>query len=336
MGESYQLMRQWRILQLLSARRYGMTVKELADEGEVHTRTILRDLNLLKTVGFPIHESVGSHGRKHWKINSEVGIAQLQFTLEEAAALYLGRQFLEAFAGTLFWKGSQSAFQKMRAALSDQTIEYLEKLAATVHLSTLQHVDYSDRAELIDELMMAAEERRLTVITYQSLRSTEPVTFYDIHPYAIVFHKGALYLIAWSLQHKQIRTFKIDRISEVEVQSGLMKFKRPQDFQSEEFLANSFGIFSKDDPPSTVRVRFSKDVVRILNEKKFHPSQELVPQSDGSVIAAYSLSTFEEFRSWLLSFGRHARVIEPEELIEQIRDEVGVLSQMYLNSVSNK
>ncbi len=336
MGESFQLMRQWRILQLLSARRYGMTVKELADEGEVHTRTILRDLNLLKTVGFPIHESVSSHGRKHWKINSEVGIAQLQFTLEEAAALYLGRQFLEAFAGTLFWKGSQSAFQKMRAALSDQTIEYLEKLAATVHLSALQHVDYSDRVELIDDLMMAAEERRLTVITYQSLRSTEPVTLYDLHPYAIVFHKGALYLIAWSLQHKQIRTFKIDRISEVEVQSGLMKFKRPANFRPEEFLAHSFGIFSNDDPPCTVRVRFSKAVVRILNEKKFHPSQELVSQSDGSVIAAYTLSTFEEFRSWILSFGRHARVLEPEELIEQIREEVEAMNQMYQNSVTNR
>lgn len=335
MAESLQLMRQWRILQGLSARRYGMTVKELADEGEVTTRTILRDLNLLKAVGFPIRESVGAHGRKHWRINAEVGIAQLQFTLEEAAALYLGRQFLEAFAGTLFWQGAQSAYGKIRIALSDQTIDYLEKLASTVHLHALQYVDYTNRAELIDNLMMAAEECRVTVITYQSLRSTEPVTLYDIHPYAIVFHKGALYLIAKSLQHKQVRTFKVDRISEVEVQSGLMKFKRPQDFDPQSFLEHSFGIFSSNAPPRPVRVHFPQVVVRILQEKQFHPSQKLFEQADGSVIAEFTLSTFEEFRSWLLSFGPQARVLEPEDLVTQIRADIEAMGQLYQESLIN-
>jgi hypothetical protein len=42
----------------------------------------------------------------------------------------LGRQFLEPLAGTLFFSGAQSAFQKIRAHFGDAALRHLEKLAA--------------------------------------------------------------------------------------------------------------------------------------------------------------------------------------------------------------
>jgi len=101
MAESAQLMRQWRILQTLSHRKHGVTLQELSQETEVSSRTIARDLTVLKTVGFPVSEVTSAHSKKQWKITGNVGIAQLQFTLEETAALYLGRQFLELMAHSL-------------------------------------------------------------------------------------------------------------------------------------------------------------------------------------------------------------------------------------------
>jgi len=329
MAESGQLMRQWRILQMLSRRRQGVPLRELADETGVQTRTILRDLNVLRTAGFPLAEHVKDRGKKFWYLSQEAGVGQLQFTLEEAAALYLGRQYLEAFAGTLFWKGAQSGFEKIRSVLGDATILHLEKLAQAMHLTSICQVDYSTRAQMIDELMIGIEDCKLTAITYQSLRSTEPVTHYDVHPYAMVFHKGALYLIAWSVEHNAIRTFKIDRISEAEVKGGLMKFERPRNFDPSRYLEHSFGIFTDDRPPQMVRVRFSPAVKRILSEKKFHPSQELRPQPDGGVVACFKLASFEEFRSFVLSFGRHARVIEPRELAEDLQKEILEMQKLY-------
>lgn len=329
MVESAQLMRQWRILQILSHRKQGATLRELAEETEVSNRTISRDITLLKTVGFPLMEVISDHGRKQWKIAREGGITRLHFTLEETAALYLGRQFLELMAGTLFWQGSHSAYQKIKSALSEPAVRFLQKLASSVHLTNHHIVNYAERAELIDQLMLAIEDHRLTVITYQSLRSTEPVTLYDIHPYALIFHKGALYLIAWSLDHDAIRTFKIDRVSEVDVQPNLMTFQRPNNFHPAKYLEHSFGIFTEERDPQTIRIRFSPKVVRILHEKKFHSSQQLSNQKDGSVIAEYQLTGFEEIRSWLLSFGRHARVLEPKELVEMIREELDLMIDTY-------
>ncbi len=336
MSESSQLTRQWRLLQMLSSRIYGVTLQEMVDETEVSSRTLLRDLSLLKSVGFPLTEQKRDRGKKFWSLADDCGIAQLHFTLEEAAALYLGRQFLEVFAGTFFWNGSQQAYRKIRSALSKHVIDYLDKLASSVHLTQTQIVDYSSRAQLIDDLMVAIEDCKITVLTYQSMQSTEPVTYYDIHPYALVFHKGSLYLIAWSTDHKSIRTFKIDRISDVEVQSGLMKFQVPSDFDTSKFLENSFGIFGDQQEPQTVRVLFSAQVVRLLEEKSFHPSQKLTRQKDGSVIAEYLLSSFEEFSSFILSFGQHAVVLEPAEFVKNIQEEIAAMTDCYENRTAKK
>ncbi|WP_339674692.1 WYL domain-containing protein, partial [uncultured Gimesia sp.] len=92
---------------------------------------------------------------------------------------------------------------------------------------------------------------------------------------------------------------------------------------------HSFGIFAEERAPQTIRIRFSPPVVRILQEKKFHSSQRLSYKNDGSVIAEYQLTGFEEIRSWLLSFGRHARVLEPTDLVEMIRDELDLMINVY-------
>ena len=98
MADSVQLLRQWTVLRTLAARRHGATLRELADESGVSEKTITRDLNLLRRLAFPISERVSDHGRKHWVMTDAGGLPSLSFTLEEAAALYLGRQCLERLA----------------------------------------------------------------------------------------------------------------------------------------------------------------------------------------------------------------------------------------------
>jgi proteasome accessory factor B len=285
---------------------------------------------MLAQVGFPLVETLGEHRVKRWKIDRETGLTQLSFTLDEATALYLGRQFLEPLAGTLFHTGARGAFQKIRATLGDAALRHLEKLAAGFYCAQQGWTDYSSKAELIDQLAIAIEERRLTVITYQSLRTTEPVTLYDVYPYALVFHRSALYLIAWSLDHDQIRTFKTDRLSAVEVHG--LQFPAPKDFSPERHLEHSFGIFEGKGEPTCVRVAFRAKVVRILEERRFHHSQKLTPHPDGSVIAEFSISTFEEFLSWVMSFGAEAEVLEPISLRKQLAEMLQAVSARYTQS----
>jgi proteasome accessory factor B len=306
------------------------TVKSLVEQSGASEKTVRRDLLLLKKVGYPLTESTNERGQKQWRLAGPVNMPVLNFTLEEAAALYLGRQFLEPLAGTFFFNGANSAFAKIRACFGDAVLRHLEKLAVGFYSKTHGLSDYSTKGELIDDLVRAIEDRRLTVITYQSLRSTEPVTHYDIHPYGLAWHKHALYLIAWSCDHQAIRTFKVDRISSAA--TAALQFQRPRDFDLAEYLAGSFGIFQGDGETQTVHIRFSSTVARVLHERVFHPSQHVQQEPSGSLLVTYQLSTFEELLSWLLSFGQHAEVLEPQELREKVVKMLEESLEVYRNS----
>ncbi len=91
-----------------------------------------------------------------------------------------------------------------------EALKYIDRFAAIFHQTTVGASDYSEKADLIDTLMRAIEERRVTFITYQSLQATEPVT-YDIHPFGLTYHRGSLYLVGHAPEHDSIRHWKVDR-----------------------------------------------------------------------------------------------------------------------------
>ena len=172
MAELSPLARQWKLLQTLSARQRGATVRELSDEMEVVDKTIRRDLLFLTRTGFPLAETVGEYGRKSWKLDTGPGIASLKFNLTEILSLYLARRFLEPLAGTNVWIGAQSAFKKIRATLGEGAVEYLDKLAHVFQQTPLAAGDYSQHAELIERLLIAIEDRKIAWVVYHSDRKS--------------------------------------------------------------------------------------------------------------------------------------------------------------------
>jgi len=323
-GES-PLLRQWILLRTLGARPGGVTVKELMQELVVSEKTVRRDLETFRKVGFPLHEQVGAHGRKTWRVQPTGDPPGLSFTFDEAVALYLGRRLLEPLAGTVFWDAAQRAFRKIRATLGSEALNYVDRFAALFHQTMIGVSDYSKKAELVDQLLIGIEDRRAVFITYRSLRSTEPVT-YDVYPYGLIHHRGSLYLVGWAPEHEEIRHWKIDRMNDAELTE--FRFPRPEDFDLHEHMAKSFGVFH-DQGDVHVKVRFSPEVARYVQEKKWHASQKLTPQKDGSLIAEFDLDGTEEIQRWLLSFGRHAEVAEPKELRDELTEELRTLLSQY-------
>jgi proteasome accessory factor B len=181
--------------------------------------------------------------------------------------------------------------------------------------------DYSQKADLIDDLMVAIEDRRAVFITYQSLRATEPVT-YDIYPYGLTYHRGSLYLVGHAPQHDEIRHWKVDRIEDAKLEE--LRFNRPDGFDLQQHFANSFGVFHGDGAVH-VKVRFSPTVARYVQESTWHASQKLTKHKDGSLLAEFDLGDTEEIMRWILSFGRHAVVLEPEALRMAILGELAEL-----------
>ena len=108
MAEQAALRRQWLLLKTLSARRHGVTLKDLAAEMQVSEKTIRRDLETFMAAGFPITETLGEFGRKQWHLDTDKFQPDMAFTFDEALAFYLGRHLLEPLAGTPIWEAANA------------------------------------------------------------------------------------------------------------------------------------------------------------------------------------------------------------------------------------
>lgn len=325
MSDKSPLVRQWILLRSLASRRYGVTVKELAQTMGVSEKTIRRDLDLFVQAGFPLEETVGERGKKRWKLSGDLTEKGLPITYDEAIALHLARCLMEPLAGTMFWTAAQRAFAKIRSIFNDSAWKYVEKMAHSFYQTRTGVCDYAKKAELIDQIMIGIEDRRAIELQYCSLKSSEPST-YEVYPYGLTYHRGALYLVGLLVELGEVRHWKVNRIEGIELTDH--SFDIPEDFSLQEHLAGSFGIY-QGDGDYHVRILFSPVVARYVSEASWHASQKLHPQRDGSLIAEFDLDSLEEIQRWLLSFGKHAEVLEPEELREKMTEEIREMMLIY-------
>lgn len=323
MTDTPGLLRHLLLLQMLSVSRRGVTLREMAEETGTSQRNITRDLNAMRQAGLPVVAQTESHGRKVWQLEFDSDAARPVFTFDELAALYLGRRLLDPLIGTSLQDGARRALRKIRVALPEKARSYLEKLGGLIHCTSFGAGDYASRGELVDQLQTAIEDRRITELTYHSQRSTEPVS-YLVNPLGLVYHRGSLYLVAESPQeHRgEIRHFKIDRVVDLDINVSSLPFNRPADFDLQEHLAEAFGIFRGRGEPVEVRIRFSAAAARYVSESRWHASQQLITGRDGSVTVSFTLNALEEVQSWVLSFGRQAEVLAPDELRERVQAEL--------------
>ncbi len=325
MSESPQLIRQWKILQLLEASRRGCTVQDLMQETAVSDKTIRRDIKVLQNV-FDITETTGDGGVKRWQM--EPLAEQLGFTYTDLISIVMSRRFLEPLAGTPFWEGHFKVLRKIKGALGDAGIEYCQKMNRFLQTTGFGSSDYTQRGRIIDDLIVAMEDRKRVLVVYQSMQATEPVE-QELGPQGFLWHNGSLYLIAWSSRRKEIRNYKLDRIESVEIGTTL-QYAVPDNFSLEDWQRSAFGAYhSGTNDTHAVRIRFNRESARYVQEGSWHSTQDLEPQTDGSVILTMEVNDFAPVIKWILSFGRNAMAVEPAELVERLTDEVGVMLNSY-------
>lgn len=331
MADRPTLIRQWLLIRALCASRGGWLIQDLAAEFSVSEKSIRRDLDALSYAGFRLTETVEDRGRKRWRLAGPQSVPLPELNLSEAAALYLGRRLLEPLAGTALWESAQTAFVKLRQQFCPDALAYLDLLAATLHETTFGHSDYSERAEVIDTLMLGVSESRVTRLLYHPLRSDVPEQ-YELQLLGIIWHRSTLYLVSVSEERPDPRHFKVDRIRDVKVLPTT--FTRPPDFDLQQHLQHSLGVYQTNAPVTKVRIWFSAYAARYVIEHRWHQSQQFHELPDGSLIVRLELSDLTEVTSWILGFGSRAVVLAPDSLREAVQLELGASLAAYTQRTS--
>lgn len=324
MARGDQLSRQWKIIHSLIASMNGRSAGELAQDLECHRRTVYRDLEALQMAGFPLYTQQEG-GRTYWSIlNAPRQQMPLPLSLTELMALYFGRNMLRIFKGTAIDDALGTLFEKVKATLPEEYTEYLDRLTGSLEIGIKAHKPYGEFQKVLDDAQQAVQEKRYTEMSYYSM-GRKTLTHRRVAPYKVWFYDETFYLIGFCELRQQIRLFAIDRIEHLKLQNH--HFEPPDDFDANEFMHSSFGVFQGD--PVNVRIRFSSDIAGYIMEKIWHPSQAITTRSDGSIIFEAQVAGLQEIKFWVLRWGAGAMVLEPVELRQAVAGEIQAMAAKY-------
>lgn len=305
------LERMLRIHQAIQSGRYPNAVS-LAGELEVSSKSIHRDFEFMRDrLQLPLKFD---HDRKGYFYTGEVSsFPTLQITEGELFALLVAEKALQQYRGTTFEKPLVSAFKKMAASLPDTVSLNLAEWERTISFRTSAEPILN--LEIFDTLSRATAQRQQLQLTYRKpgRRETE---LRVIDPYHLANINGEWYLFAWCHLRKDIRTFVPARIKEMQITG--QTFARPQKFSLEKRLRDSFGVQSGQGSFDVV-IRFNELVSDYIREKKWHDSQQLKELKDGGLELRMKLSSLAEVERWVLGWGGNAKIIQPQELADKVR-----------------
>jgi len=120
----------------------------------------------------------------------------------------------------------------------------------------------------------------------------------------------ANYLVAADRESGRVQTFRLDRMSAVEAQSGFAP--PPADFDLSVFASQSFGIYQ--DEIEDVVLRVSPEGAAEARGWRWHPTQTLEDQADGSVVVRFRASGMRELAWHLFTWGEQVEIVAPERL----------------------
>lgn len=194
-----------RLLLLLQARRLW-SGSELSKELGVTPRTVRRDVERLRELGYEISSLPGTDGGYQLKPGER--LPPLLLDDDEAVTIAVG---LRMAAVALGEKTTLSALVKLEQLLAS----HLRRRVSALQEYAIPTVGpgVPVEAEIVAELALICRDQVRTRFHYVSAEGVHSTR--HVEPHTLVAHSTRWYVICWDLDRKDWRTFRLDRLSQL-------------------------------------------------------------------------------------------------------------------------
>ena len=284
---------------LYSQRAY--TDQELAERMGVDRTTIYRSRRELEQRIPFIEEESG-----RWKIDKSSYLSSIRLNLTEALVLYLAARKTSQQIPSAHIPAA-NALEKLAAALRQPMTDKLVKSADKV----LSQRDNLKERDIFETLARGWVDQIKIRLEYRRLGGNQTVN-HTVHPYLIEPSPwtDSIYLIGLSEKVDKIISFKVNRIQHANLTT--LRYEIPDDFDEEQLLQHTWGIWTAEGEPSPVKLKFSPGrASQRLSESTWHPLEEKTELEDGGILWEAPIGEWKEMLPWIRGWGPDVEVIEP-------------------------
>lgn len=287
-----------------------VTAKELAEQFEVSVRTIYRDIEVISQAGIPVYARKGKNG----------GICLMeQFVLNKM--LITKEEQHQILAALLSVEETTASEEK----------EILQKLGNFFRTEPMNwiSIDFSDWGDGQKQLFEDIKKAILTqkVISFDYYGQNRAMSRRTVEPVQLLFKEYTWYLRAYCRERNAFRTFKLTRIRKMEVLE--------ENFKSKEVLLEEKADSEKQQDIKTTNV-YAPLITLWIDKKEAYRVYDRFAESDieiledGNFLVRVAYPLDEWVYGLILSFGASAKVLEPLEIQQEIKNRISDMQKNYI------
>ncbi|WP_462411544.1 helix-turn-helix transcriptional regulator [Neobacillus sp. Marseille-QA0830] len=289
----------------------------LATNDPVDKRRIKRYIDSLNESGFEVLQEGEKYGKNVYSHQSRL------------FETYELRMLVDAILSARFVTEEQA--KNIIRKLNELTSKHIAKtLPSPIKYNKSMNHIYHLTKVYIDKIHQAIDEKR--VISFKYGKFTMDRTFelnrngqeYVYHPYGLIWDEGFYYLIGQKDNKEGLSNYRVDKMRDVEVLE--QRFK-PKDYPIDEYLHTNFHMFSGQG--EWVEIAFyDKGLINPIIDR-FGLEADIRKVDDNTFILKTKAIIGEGFFNWVRGWGSKAKIISPPSLVEQMKEEVQKMNQIY-------
>ena len=304
--------------------RERCTLKKLAEKFCISTRTIERDIEDLNAAGFSI--IFVKEEDTYRFTDPDYTLRDLNLNKDELTFLLIGRQFAHNL-GKPFEKACQSLLRKAHKDTGINTREKAGKIEEKPQFWI--GIDPSEGFEQIEKqyhaINEAIDKKVVIEIVYKDMGKQEE-TRRTYAPYGLTLQYGLWYAIGYCHLRKGIRIFALDCIKDFKLTDRY--YTIPSDFRLEEHFKAGWHMLRYGAPVEVV-LKFSEHYARWIKRKKWHPTQTIEEEKDGSIVFRVTVEGTKELKWWIYHWIPYVEILSPPELKKEVIEEMKTMLGVY-------
>lgn len=294
------------LIQLQSKRI--VRAQELADRFKVSLRTIYRDIRTLEASGVPISSEAGVG----YSIMEGYRLPPVMFTREEAGSFVAAEKLMQKFTDASLGAYHQSAMYKIKSVLRGKEKDWIAALESQVRIAPAQVLFNEDIPNALEILFESIAEKTQVFLKYHSLQADGP-SERTIEPVGLFHENNFWYVLGFCHFRNDYRQFRTDRMLNIQ------RTRKP--FSLVHGTIDEHRSKNADVQKTKVVLKVDKLVARYIKSgSKAYGlvSEEL--KGDQVEMTFRTSDVIHGFPRWYMTFGDHAKILEPESLRMRIRE----------------
>ena len=321
MSQRQQLERIFEIDRQIRAGAYP-NAEKLAECLEVSRRVIFKDREfMLYRLGAPIEYDREKGG---WYYTNEAWtLPNIMVSEGELLAFFLSVEVARKYIGTALEGALRSAVEKFSRNIKGPVSIDLETLRTHYTFAAPALAAAGEQA-LLDLHHAIGENRRVWMRYYTASRDEH--TERTVSPYHLYNGQGDWYLIAFDDMRREFRVFSVGRMEDWRILEDT--FQRDPTFSVDAYMSRAFKA-ERGGKVMQVALRFDAQQARYIRERHWHATQQIEKLPEGGLILRFQTGGLDEVKRWVMQYGRHVEVLEPEGLRSALINEINQMAQLY-------